>query len=77
MIYNRELEDEGFSSYVSLRDKSSGIKDLALLGNDGYPKCLFLSINIHHFCTTEEAAPLVKEQCEKLHSVSVAYPQFL
>ena len=77
MIYNRELEDEGFSSYVSLRDKSSGKKDLALLGNDGYPKYLFLSINIHHFCTTEEAAPLVKEQCEKLHSVSVAYPQFL
>ena len=71
MIYARELEDEGFSSYVSLRDKSSGKKDLALLGDDQYPKYLFLSINVHHFSSIEEAAPVVMEQCEKLHSVSV------
>ena len=73
MIYNRELEDEGFSSYVILWDKSSGKKDLALLGDDQYPKYLFLSINVHHFSTTEEAAPVVVEQCEKLRSVSAEY----
>ena len=70
MIHAGELEDEGFSSYVSIRDKSSGKQDLSLLGDDGYPKYLFLSINIHNYSNAEEARPAVLQQCQKLQTVS-------
>ena len=69
MIFNRELEDEGFSSYVTLRDKSSGQQDLALNGEDGYPRYLFLSINVHHYVNATEANEHVLQQCRKLQMV--------
>ena len=69
MIFNKELEDVGFSVYAALRDTNKGKLDEPLKGSDGYIKYLFLSINIHHFVNTTEAHSAVVTQCEKLHSV--------
>ena len=77
MIFNKELENEGFSSYVSLRDKSSGKEDLALNGEDGYPRYLFLSINVHHYVNAAEANEHVLEQCRNLHTVRIVESKML
>jgi len=69
MIFHKELEDEGFSVYATLRDASSGKLDEPLRGRDGYVKYLFLSINVHHFINTTDAHDAVITQCEKLYSV--------
>ena len=55
MVFNKELENEGFSAYVGLRDKTSGKEDRVLTNDDGYPKFLFMSINVHHFDNIQEA----------------------
>lgn len=72
MIIDKELEEDGFSAYVTLRDKSTGTSDEALTGTNGYPQYLFLSINNHQFSNTSEAASAVIEQCEKLQAVRVS-----
>ena len=69
MIYNHELDAEGFTSYVALRDKSSGHEDKQLLGEDGYPKYLFLSINVHNFDSVEVANEPVLQQCRNMQKV--------
>ena len=71
MLFNKELEDDGFSKYVALRDKSSGKEDKLLTNDNGYPRFLFLSINVHRFENTSEANAAVLEQCETFRSVSV------
>lgn len=71
MIIDKELEEDGFSAYATLRDKTTGKNDEPLTGTNGYPKYLFLSINVHHFCNATEAADAVIQQCQKLHAVSV------
>ena len=76
MIYKHELHDEGFSSYVTLRDKSSGHEDKQLLGEDGYPKYMFLSINVHTFSTVEAANEPVLEQCCKMQQVREKHTNF-
>lgn len=73
MVFNKELEEEGFSAYVALRDKSSGKEDKLLTNDDGYPKFLFMSINAHHFNNINEANKAVIEQCQKLQAVSTKY----
>ena len=70
MVFNKELEDDGFSTYVALRDKSSGKDDRVLENEAGYPRFVFLSINVHHFTTAKEAHPGVLEQCRKLRAVA-------
>jgi hypothetical protein len=72
MLFNKELEDDGFSAYVALRDKSSGKEDKLLTNKDGYPKFLFLSINVHHFNSANEAKDAVLQQCQKLQAVRTA-----
>ena len=72
MLFNKELEDDGFSAYVALHNKSSGKDDKLLTNKDGYPKFLFLSINVHHFNSVHEAKNAVLEQCQKLQTVRTA-----
>ena len=69
LVASEDIRDSGFSMYVTLRDKQSGKDDDHLRGKDGYPKYLFMSINIHKFSTTKEAAPAVLQQCNKLLNV--------
>ena len=70
MILDGTLENNGFSSYVTLRDKNSGKMDDHLYGADGYPRYMFMSINVHSFGNVEEASEPVLQQCQKLHEVS-------
>jgi hypothetical protein len=70
MILSDSLEDKGFSSYITLRDKSSGKNDDHLCGSDGYPRYMFMSINVHNFNNINEASNHVLKQCEHLHNVS-------
>ena len=70
MVFDNELEDDGFSAYMAMRDISSGKDDQTLLDNKGYPRFVFMSINAHHFNTAFEGRAAVKEQCEKLRAVS-------
>ena len=69
MVFNKELEEDGFSAYVALRDKSSGKEDNLLTSEDGYPRFLFLSINVHHFVSAHDANTAVLKQCQKLQTV--------
>jgi hypothetical protein len=71
MIIDKEMEEDGFNSYVTLRDKSSGILDEPLTGTNGYCKYLFLSINVHHFSNAAEASNAVIQQCQKLQTVRI------
>ena len=70
MVFDKELEEEGFSAYMAMRDKSSGKNDTILLDNKGYPRFIFMSINVHHFNTAFEGREAVKKQCENLRAVS-------
>ena len=70
MVLDGTLENNGFSSYVTLRDKNSGKMDDHLYGADGYPRYMFMSINVHSFANVEEASEPVLQQCQKLHEVS-------
>lgn len=70
MILGDHLQDKGFSSYVTLRDKNSGKDDDHLVGADGYPRYMFMSINVHKFDSVDEASDAVMKQCQRLHSVS-------
>ena len=70
MILRDALDDKGFSSFVTLRDKNSGKDDDHLVGADGYPKYMFMSINIHKFNNAKEASEAVLLQCERLRAVS-------
>ena len=70
MIYSDSLEGVGFTSCVTLRDKNSGKEDEPLVGVDGYPRNMFMCINIHTFKDVEEASEPVLEQCQHLHDVS-------
>ena len=70
-VLTRVLQEEGFSSYVTLRDKNSGKIDDHLCGTDGYPQYMFMSINVHKFNDTKEASDLVLQQCQHLHDVSL------
>ena len=74
LIAQEEIRDSGFSMYVTLRDKESGKEDEHLRGKDGYPKYLFMSINMHKFSTVDEALVPVQEQCSKL--LNVCLPVF-
>jgi len=69
MVVQDDLREKGFSAYVTLRDKLSGKDDDHLRGADGFPRYLFMSINMHKFENTTDAAEAVIEQCEKLHNV--------
>jgi hypothetical protein len=71
MILSDSLDDKGFSSYVTLRDKNSGKNDDHLFGSDGYPRYMFMSINVHKFNDVQEASAPVLEQCQHLHDVSL------
>jgi hypothetical protein len=70
MVFNNELQDDGFSAYMAMRDISSGKDDQILVDNKGYPRFVFMSINVHHFNTAFEGRTAVKNQCEKLRAVS-------
>ena len=72
MILRRQLESYGFSTFVTLRDVSSGTDDEPFKNHDGSFTYLFLSIGKHSFSTAAEAHSAVVMQCEKLFSVSVA-----
>ena len=69
MILSDSLEEQGFSSYVTLRDITSGKCDHHLCGSDGYPRYMFMSINVHKFNNAEEASGPVLEQCQHIHNV--------
>ena len=69
MVFNKELEQDGFSAYVAIRDKTSGKEDKLLTTEEGYPKFLFLSINVHHFQDVKQAHIPVLQQCQKLRTV--------
>ena len=75
MIVDHKLDNDGFTAWVVLRDKSSGKEDKQLLGKDGYPKYLFLSINVHQFQSIEDANEPVLEQCRKMHTVRILYKE--
>ena len=70
MVFDNELEDDGFSAYMAMQDISSGKNDQILLDDKGYPRFVFMSINTHHFNTAFEGREAVKKQCEKLRAVS-------
>ena len=69
MVVQDDLREKGFSAYVTLRDKLSGKDDAHLRGADGFPKYLFMSINMHKFDSATAAADAVIDQCKKLHKV--------
>ena len=69
MIFERELEEDGFSYFAALRDLSSGKEDEPLLNDGGYRQYLFLSVNIHQFSNVTEAHNAVITQCQKLQAV--------
>ena len=70
MIIDGILECNGFSSYVTLRDRNSGKMDDHLYGADGYPRYMFMSINVHNFKNANDASKSVLDQCQQLHDVS-------
>jgi hypothetical protein len=71
MILADELKDKGFTAFVSLRDKTSGKNDGPLRGADGYPRYMFMCINIHEFDSIKTADKPVKQQCENFREVRV------
>ena len=72
-IIDNTPEDQGFSSFCMLRDKTSGKDDDYLSGVDGYPKYIFMSIGIHKFDDAKEASSAVLEQCKNLQEVIVSW----
>ena len=75
MILSDALEEKGFSSFVTLRDKQSGKDDDHICGADGYPRYMFMSLNVHHFNDAKDAVAGVMQQCQNLHDVSLGlYP---
>jgi hypothetical protein len=70
LLYDdNKLAPYGFSYCAPLRDKSSGNEDKPLLNNDGSEMYLFLSTDVHHFATVQEAHPAVILQCQKFLEV--------
>jgi hypothetical protein len=69
MILADDLKDNGFSAFVSLRDKTSGKNNSPLRGADGYVRYLFMCINVHEFGDAKSAASAVAEQCANLRDV--------
>ena len=69
LIYDGDLQQQGFSHSVSLRDTTSGKQDKKLLQQDGTERFLFLSVNVHKFEDSASAKAAVLAQCQKFREV--------
>ena len=73
-LMDSDVSYYGLSTFAYVRDKNSGQQDNPLQDEDGTPKYMFLSINVHNFTSPQEAHSAVVTQCRQLYEVRQKFP---